>query len=132
MDKAKCGRGVRIIDCVHNKKSMIMKHEFFITQKNLDSLRKSEKSKFFEECFSNLDITVTRNSNFFEATDFLLEDSHLSRVDRVAFLDAFMVAGGIVKFGLHVYKAFEVLSLLQDLLSHKYISEEEYESFKRI
>ena len=107
-----------------------MKHELLITQKALDALHKLGRKHLLEEILNSIDVIVTRNSNFFEATDFLLEDSHLSRIDRVAFLDAFMVAGGFVKFELHIYKTFEVLQLLQDLLSHKYISEEEYESFE--
>ena len=109
-----------------------MKHELLITQKALDALHKLGRKLLLEEILNSIDVTVTRNSNFFEATDFLLEDSTLCRVDRVRFLDAFMEQGGVVRFNQQVYSFCEVLQLLEYLLSHRFISEEEYASYKTI
>lgn len=102
-----------------------MKHELFITQQQLDELRESCKPDFLSAMLDNVDIILTRNSNFFAATDFLLEDSSLSRIDRYEFLNVFMLCQGVVGFDGHAYGGYSN-NLLTYLLNHKFISEEDY------
>ena len=109
-----------------------MRHELFITQTKLDKLTKRDKLSSFQAALDNIDITITRNSNFFEATEYILEDSVLSKMDKVYFLDAFMEEGGVVKFLDCLFTNFQVLALLENLKSHKFISEEEYKSYRAI
>lgn len=101
-------------------------------------LNESTNIRFHEICrhlltndaLERTNIVLTKHSNFWEATEYILDSTSVSCITKVQIVTCFLYAGGNVKFNGQFYKTSQEYSFWKYLLEHQFISEDEYYSLK--
>lgn len=75
-------------------------------------------------------IIKTNYSNYWEATCFVLDDTHTSRIPKVQIVTSFLYAGGNDNFDGHLYSAMSVYEIWTYLADRRFISADEYNTSK--
>ena len=108
-----------------------MKYELFIAPKNLLRFKSQCAPKLYEQGLNDVNVQVTQFSSFWNATSYIIDDSPISRIDKVQLVTLFLLSGGIVEFDGHSFTPVQYdNNFWKYLEEHKLISFEEYESLK--
>lgn len=101
-------------------------------------LNEETNVKFHELCghlltndaLDETNVILTKHTNFWEVTHYILDATSVSRIDKVQIVTSFLYAGGNIKFQGQFYHSLLVYDFWNYLVDHKFITEEEYHILK--
>lgn len=108
-----------------------MASELISTKKTLLALSEQCNSNLLNAAFEEVAVIWTNLSNYWNATSFILDESKLSRINKIQVVTLFLICGGVVEFDLHLYNRMESEKLWRYLVEHKFITEEEYDKLSQ-
>ena len=78
----------------------------------------------------DIDFIITNDSNFWDATSFILDESDVTRIQKIQIVSCFLYAGGNIEFDGHLYNNLTSYGFWKYLVDHKYISNNECDLLK--
>ena len=83
-----------------------------------------------QNVIEEIEIKITNHSNFWDATSFILDESDVTRIQKIQIVSCFLYADGNIEFDGHLYNNLTTFGFWKYLVDHKYISNDEYDSLK--
>ena len=103
-------------------------YELISTQEHLISIQEQCDPILLNAVFDITEVYKTKFSKFWNTSTFILDNTAISRVDKIQIVTVFMLTGGIVEFDGHQYNLIQQYDFWKYLLEHQFISTEEYDS----
>lgn len=112
-------------------KNNSMKYEFISTLKVLAILYERCASRLLNAVFDENRVITSEYSSYWDATSYVLDETKVSRIDKIQVVTLFLTLGGIVTFDGHQYSGVNWENLWDSMASHNYISPKDLNILKR-
>lgn len=107
-----------------------MKYEICLTPQTNTLFHTLCGALLTNEALVETNIILTSHSDYWETTKYILDDSIVERINKIQIVSYFLQAGGNIKFLGRLYQSSQTYGFWKDLLDHKFISENEFDSLR--
>lgn len=107
---------------------MEKEYELISTQEHIIKMQEQCDPRLLNAVFDITEVYVTKFSNFWDASTFIINDSFLSRIDKIQVVSVFMMTGAVVEFDGHSFNYVTYPAFWDYLLEHRFITNEDYDS----
>ena len=111
-------------------KNIDMKYEICLTPQTNALFHTLCGALLTNEALVETNIILTSHSDYWETTKYILDDSIVERINKIQIVSYFLQAGGNIKFLGRLYQSSQTYGFWKDLLDHKFISENEFDSLR--
>lgn len=106
---------------------MEKEYELISTPEHIKNMQEQCDPRLLNAVFDITEIHVTRFSNFWDASSFIINDTLLRRIDKIQVVSIFMMSGAVVEFDGHSFNYVTYPAFWDYLLQHRFITKEDYD-----